>query len=890
MTLAPDRRRVSVVPHTHWDREWYAPFQTFRMRLVDLLDDLLSRLDDDPSFAHFMLDGQMAVIDDYLAVRPEAEPVLRRLAASGRLSVGPWYVLMDEFLVSGECMVRNLQRGLERANAFGGAMEIGYLPDMFGHVAQMPQILRQAGFEHAVVWRGVPAAVDRSAFWWSAPDGSTVRAEYLLGGYGNGARLPADGAGLLDAIDAFADSWAGFLDGGPVLWMNGTDHLMPQPGLGRVVAEANAAGDAVADGAPAGVPWRLRVTTLAEHLRAAPVEGLPSWSGELRSGARANLLMGVASNRVDVHQAEARAARALEQEAEPLSALALPAGRWPEALLSEAWLACIHNSAHDSICACSHDDVASAVLHRYAEALHIADGLSERAVTAIGAAVEGGALLAVNPSPRARSGLVEVVVPADVPVTAAQVVDQPPAETVLAELDLAASARVVRRELTYDRELRSVCIESVRTGEVLWRAEREPGNAVGVGRAGAELDTLAHSDVHPGPVRVRVTRDPVCRVVLAATAVAGYGWGPVDATPPPGPVRGWDRALGNDRVVVEVAGDGTWAVNGHGGLGRIVHGGDVGDTYNWCPPPDGTEITDADEVTVTALEHGPLRARLRIDASYRWPEHHDGVLVDVDVVTTLELRAGDSLVRATTGWHNHTRDQRVRAWFALPEPAAHSDAECAFAVVTRGLQAEGGATEAPLPTYPSRRFVRAGGLTVAHEGLAEYELTDIRQGRAHALALTLARCTGMLSQGPMPTRPLPAGPEHPLLGPQLQGPVSVRYAVSLDAGAEPYAVVDDAFAALAPVRAGGGHRPAAGSLLAIDLGTAQVSSLRRSAGHLELRVFNPTDLATTVAVPGRRGRLVDLRGRAVDDFDGSFVLAAGRIATARLDPAGPSDT
>jgi alpha-mannosidase len=116
------RRTVSIVPHTHWDREWYSPFQTFRLRLVDLLDDLLPRLDADPSYAHFMLDGQMAVVDDYLAVRPEAEATLRRLAASGRVSAGPWYILMDEFLVSAETTVRNLQRGLDRAAAFGGAM------------------------------------------------------------------------------------------------------------------------------------------------------------------------------------------------------------------------------------------------------------------------------------------------------------------------------------------------------------------------------------------------------------------------------------------------------------------------------------------------------------------------------------------------------------------------------------------------------------------------------------------------------------------------------------------------------------------------------------------------------------------------------------------------
>ena len=71
-------------------------------------------------------------------------------------------------------------------------MGVGYLPDMFGHVAQMPQILRLAGLEHAVVWRGVPAAIDRTAFWWQAPDGSRVRAEYLYGSYSNGRDLPAD--------------------------------------------------------------------------------------------------------------------------------------------------------------------------------------------------------------------------------------------------------------------------------------------------------------------------------------------------------------------------------------------------------------------------------------------------------------------------------------------------------------------------------------------------------------------------------------------------------------------------------------------------------------------------------------------------------------------------
>ena len=198
-------RRVAIVPHTHWDREWYAPFQEFRLNLVDVLDQLLAQLEREPSYRAFLLDGQMAVVDDYLEIRPENEERLRHLATSGRLTMGPWYILMDEFLVSAETIVRDLQLGLERAGAFGGAMSIGYLPDMFGHIAQMPQILAQTGFADAVVWRGVPSEITSTGFDWEAPDGSTVRAEYLVRGYSNGAELPDDGKALVRRIGAYAE-------------------------------------------------------------------------------------------------------------------------------------------------------------------------------------------------------------------------------------------------------------------------------------------------------------------------------------------------------------------------------------------------------------------------------------------------------------------------------------------------------------------------------------------------------------------------------------------------------------------------------------------------------------------------------------------------------------
>ena len=412
-------RLVAVVAHTHWDREWYAPYERFRARLTGVLDEVVAILEADPSFRRFLLDGQVAMIDDYLEVRPGAAPILRRLARDGRLDLGPWYVLMDEFCVSGETLIRNLQLGLRRAEDFGGAMPVGYLPDMFGHVAQMPQLLRLAGLQHAVVWRGVPAEVDRTAFWWEAPDGSTVRAEYLPVGYANGAYLPEDAEALVRRMRAHEDElrpWLGD-DSTPLLLMNGTDHQRPQARLPALLAEAN----------QLQAHFEFRQLSLAEFLSGVPEHHLPHWSGELRSGARANLLMGVLSNRVDIKVAAATAERELERVAEPLAALWLPPELWPARLVDEAWLALIHNSAHDSICACSADAVGRAVLHRYDVATTLAREVTDRALSLAEMATDTAGLLVVNPGPAPASGTVEVVLAGTDPIPDTQVLARIPA-------------------------------------------------------------------------------------------------------------------------------------------------------------------------------------------------------------------------------------------------------------------------------------------------------------------------------------------------------------------------------------------------------------------------------------------------------------------------------
>jgi len=755
---------------------------------------------------------------------------------------------------------------------------------MFGHVAQMPQLLRLAGFDHAVVWRGVPSAVDRTAFWWTAPDGSTVRAEYLPVGYGNGAAVPDDAPRLLGRVRAHVEELGELLGpGAPLLWMNGADHQAPQPFLGRVVAEANATQE----------DFCLVVTSLPAYLVAAPTEGLPAWTGELRSGARANLLMGVLSNRVDVKQAAARAERSLERRAEPLSALFLPKPDWPAAALDLAWAEVVRNAAHDSSCGCSVDEVVDAVLHRYTEARQVGDGLADRALSGLGASLAVSGPVVVNPTSRPRSGIVELDTDGSGPEGAQQLSAHPCAvsDRILAGAELATAVGQARNQAAVTGA--SVVAVDMKFDEANFAAVLHTGvTAVpGVDTASALAELYARAGARgQKPVHLRVQHGAVSRTLVRIDDVAAFGWRAlVPGHLSVAAARAAGMALDNQLVHVEVdPDDGTFSLvdtslsldtGPLAGLDRLVDGGDAGDTYNWSPPGGDAVIDRPEAVAVEVVEEGPLRAALQVTRRFVWPGRVVGDsrcgAAPVDVVTPLELHAGERLVRVTTVLENTCRDHRLRSLFPLPEVATRSTAECAFGVVERGLDAEGGPHETAMPTFPSRRFVSAGGLTLVHEGLLEYELVD-----GTTLALTLLRCVGLLSGADLRARPQPAGPPLAVEGAEMQGRQVLRYGVAVGA-VDPYALADQAFLPLeVTVGTGRGSRPATGS--ALDLTGAEVSALRRVDGVLEVRVFNPTGETTTVSLPGRRGSLVDLRGRPVGTFDDSFPLRPWGIATARL--------
>lgn len=922
---------LHLVPHTHWDREWYEPFQRFRLRLVDLLDEVVARAEREPAF-RFTLDGQIAAVDDYLEVRPEAADRVAALVAGGQLAVGPWQILMDEFLCAGETMVRNLEAGWSAAQRLGTPMAVGYLPDMFGHCAQLPQLLRRAGIRHACVWRGVPSIVDSHAFRWEAPDGSFVRAEYLPDGYGNAAhlfdvpeRMAAEATELLNRMRP----WYG---DAPVLAMYGTDHAAPTRRLVDLV-DRHAAG---------GQDPVLRIGTLGEYVLAGDPDDrrLPHWRGELRSHARANILPGVLSARLPLKRALAAAERMVTRYAEPWSALAgavwtqpvegRPAD-WPQRYLAMAWDRIIASSCHDSVTGCGVDETAVQVAARIAEAEQLGRAVRDRVLAGLAASAPAGAVLVANPTPRERTGLVRWApgVPEDWPAVAGQLPDGRiiPTQEVARPARLLTDEPVAAADLTrvfsriHGRELFGGLVDrvDVTAGELTFHLADRP--AAAFDRAAVAAEVAAAARAHPGPWRLRILDEPR-RELVADVPVPALGWAalrPVraEAVTTDRPVRLTEQStvdgavsgltMDNGLLAVIVRPDGTLTLSAADGtvldgVGRMVDGGDCGDTYNYAPPADDRLVDVPERIAVRVLPGGPLLAEAEIRRTYRWPlaaeatQARSAQTVPVELDMRVQLRVGEPFARLTVSFDNPCRDHRLRLHVPLADPVAASAAEGQFAVVERGPTAEGGYGERPLPTFPAYGFVDAGGAGVLLAAASEYELTA--DGRE--LAITLVRAVGLLSRNVHPYRADPAGPQLPTPAAQCPGRQDIGLAVQPHAGGWASAGVlasAERFAhdlvAVPGSGPAGGPLPAAAGLRVTGDGVV-LASLRRRSDWLELRLVAESPAARTAVVELPAGiaaaRRCDLLGRPLADLqllDGRLHLPLGpwEIATVALQPA-----
>ena len=758
-TKSPATTVVFIAPHTHWDRAWYIPFEELRIRLVHLVDQICDVLEQNPAFSKFSLDGQTVVLEDYLAIRPQMRERLARLTASGRLLVGPWYVLPDEFLVSGESLVRNLMIGHRISQEFGRTMNVGYVPDPFGHIAQLPQILRGFGHDTFIFSRGID--IDESdlkvEFSWQGPDGSSLLALHQRFFYNNAAFLGyrifwgdtdhmiRDDALAVHQIRKACDDLASHSHTSVLLLNNGVDHSRVQPELPRLVEKASAE-----------MPgYALSIASLEEYAQAARQQ-LEGVTLQIRKGELiypyGDLLHGVYSSRAYLKTLNRHCQDLLEQQAEPVAASAWMTGSapYPADILAYAWRELLKNHPHDDICGCSCDQVHREMEHRFGVVDQVGMPLVRDAIRALShrvdvTAQEGVPILVFNPLGNARK------------------------DTIRIPVDLCSYDEPWKSFAIYDETGAEIPHHRVRHESVHWM---ETLKAFSVERHHVELDL----ELPALGYRVLYVRE-------------GKPRKPVNVTEPQNP------AYENDYYRLDIHEDGSLHLfdkateSAYDNLLTFEDMEDCGDEYNWSYLQEHSRTVMSKDCRprISCVYTSPFSTTWKIVHKLKVPETLSGdrrsrsrKTVVLEIETRVTCRRNSPRIDFVTRLTNTAKDHRLRVLFPTDIETDSVCADSHFAVVERSvLTPPAKKVYPPYTTQHQKRFaVLTDGLRgfgVINDGMPEFEVL-CEPGR-RTFALTLFRSVGWLSRHDLVTRPGLVGPEVFTPDAQCLRTMEFRYAI-----------------------------------------------------------------------------------------------------------------
>ncbi|MCC6265969.1 MAG: hypothetical protein IT300_00255 [Dehalococcoidia bacterium] len=797
-------RTVYVVPHCHWDREWYQPHELFRWRLVQMIDELLDHMEQHPEYRCFNLDGQSIVIDDYLDLRPENEGRLRALIESGRIVIGPWWVQPDEFLPSGESHIRSFQKGIRFAERLGGSLRVGHCADQFGHIAQMPQLMKQLGLTSACLWRGVSDAIPGWSFWWEAPDGTRLPVLYLRNSYSSGWRLPKEPEDLLERVHRQERDLA---EGLPAVFMNGTDHSRMEPHVPAALAAAKDRG------------YDFKLATLGEYEAAVFVAGIDEvvHHGEMRSPDRSNVLVGVLSARMNIKQRDFEVSGWLEKYAEPLELLnCLHHGPDGTPALRHAWRTLLENSPHDSICGCSVDQTHKEMFPRYDRAEQLARQVAKESMWHIAGRMEvpapGGlavfrpvanttAVLRAN-VPQDWTGNAELEMPDGQRVPFA-VEREERGEVLVHQKDL--SPWQALRHLDFLREQR---YDNHNIEAMEWELDGrhlKVTTTVGPDLTVVDEEVVRHevrqiaaNDLaDTAEVMVRKSgRAEIVAVLPPTDCVGAQVLIPHDSGEGDDPNQPADQVpdLQNEFYEITLKKGGKLFIRDwhHDvemvNVAALVSEGDRGDEYNADILPDGL----VGGWTVVSADYGKTHQALVLAAALEVPgglnkkrtarrEKRDTV---VGAIMEVTLYKGVPRIDFKLTIENNARDHRLRVLFPLPFATETAITENQFHVAERSLTPppwNGTSPEQPPTTFPQKTFAAFEGddvgVAVFNKGLQEGEVVRDKKGR-QAYALTLLRCVGWLSRPDLVSRRGGAGPTISTEDSQMQGTHTFEFSLT----------------------------------------------------------------------------------------------------------------
>ncbi|MBM7661760.1 alpha-mannosidase/mannosylglycerate hydrolase [Bacillus mesophilus] len=792
-----------IVFQTHWDREWYFPFEVFRYRFIHVMDRILKGLDSN-EIKQFVLDGQMAALEDYLEVCEHAKAdQVKNYIKEDRIIIGPWYVLADEFLVSGESLIRNIEIGLKLANQYGKPQNVGYLPDTFGHVSQMPQLLKGFNINNTILWRGIKP--EQSEFKWKAPDGSEILTVFLPEGYYQPLLNEDD---YISKMKDYVEKIKPYATTDALLLTNGGDHLMPVfHHMKERIEELN---EAIEHTEFIQSSYENYINSIEEK-----AQNLSVYEGEMRSNEHIYVLPNVLSTRVYLKQQNQKMEDELVGYTEPLLALAsLKSDAFPHVFLEDSWKLLLQNHPHDSICGCSVDEVHDEMETR-------TEKLSQRLYM-----LQQDALLKLGIADPAATG------------TAARKPFSDDEQFVVFNPHLTPYNGWVKGKLFLHEEkefvlkdLKGNTYQPVILNSYKGRKFESPLDA---------FPDFKHGTYYEVAIQVEK---------LPAFSLTGFSV-----------VKGQTLVIAssesstieNEFVKVNVEETGVLTVS-HKNSGKEYNGFlqmysslDAGDEYNYSPPVNDI-LTFAKLVGKPKVEKNPSYQRLKYQVELKLPAslNDDRTGASSDTVTnkatiTMELFTGDSKVYTHLKLENKAKDQRLRMKFPLSTTISTSYSDTAFDVVKREAKKEEQfdapkQKEVPVVVEPSTSFIKAENFAFYHRGLQEYQITANDE-----VEVTLLRSVGWLSRDDLRTRGGGAGPNMATPKGQCIGTYEYDFAFDFEDKAIPE-IVKSAHQFRVPPRFYTGHVNdlSLQNIIEINSDVIQWSSVKVNEGKLVVRLYNP---------------------------------------------------
>lgn len=400
------KRKVHVVPHSHWDREWYFTTSRSKVYLMKDLKDVLDTLESNPDFKYFMVDAQGSLLDDYIKWMPQDKDRITKLVKEKKLVIGPWYTQTDQLVISGESIVRNMYYGMKRCETFGGYMNVGYVPDSFGQSGNMPQIYKEFGIDDTLFWRGVSDdMVNHTDYNWRGDDGSVVFTTQIPFGYYIGGNIPEDPKQREEFWQKECFEKAGGRSATKHIYFpNGFDQAPIRTNLPEIIKERN-------EKDPEN---EYVISCIEDYIKDVKSENpeLEEVSGELVIAKHMRIHKSIFSSRSDLKVMNTQIQNYVTNVMEPLLTLSYNLGNdYPHEAVGEIWKLLFENAAHDSIGSCISDTANEDVYVRYKQARDIAVNLVELHSRLIATSVKNDAEMTftlINTLPQKRNDTVVI--------------------------------------------------------------------------------------------------------------------------------------------------------------------------------------------------------------------------------------------------------------------------------------------------------------------------------------------------------------------------------------------------------------------------------------------------------------------------------------------------